>query len=215
MVAAAPPPVVVHGPQHRWFAPGALAAGARVRCRSHGRTIVLTVPARKTGVLRAADGLGGGIQASVEVRPNGAVEIDCDLTGAPPVRATLPYVIGRNGLALLRGTNTLARLRAEYGPGTTMRTRPCRVRWRTIGLSATFGSCAPNAQLAAATVTSRRWTTLNGVRIGDSVARLLWQDQGAARITERTWALGGRSARPRLLARLDRAGRVAEFVVER
>jgi len=215
MTAAAPPPIVVQGPQRHWFAPGALLAGGHVRCRSHGRTIVLTVPARSAGASKGADGFGGGIQASVEVRPNGAAEVDCDTTGAAPVRATPPYLIGRNGLALLRGANTLARLRAVYGPGVQTPAQPCRVRWRAVGLSATFASCAPDAALVAATVTSPRWTTLNGVRVGQSLGRMLWQDPGAKRLTAQRWALGGRSARPRLLARLDRTGSVVELVLDR
>ena len=216
MTSAAPPPVVVRGPARHWFAPGALIAGKRVVCRSQGRTVALTVPKPSRGTMQGVDGwAGGGIQASVEVRPNGAAEIACDTPGAAPVRATQPYVIGRNGLALLRGTNTLARLRSVYGQGVRTTQEPCRVRWRAIGLAATFRTCAPAAALVAATVTSSRWTTLNGVRVGDSIARVLWQDQSAARLTRQSLALGGRSARPRLLARLDGAGRVSALVVER
>ena len=211
MTSAAPPPVVVQGPQRHWFAPGALLAGGHVRCRSDGRTIVVTMPAHSAGAQHGADGFGGGIQASVEARPNGAAEVDCDTTGAAPARANPPYVIGPNGLALLRGANTLARLRSVYGPGITTHTRPCRLRWRAIGLSATFASCAADAALVAATVTSPRWTTLNGVRVGQSLGRMLWQDQGAKRLTAQRWALGG----TRLLARLDRTGSVVELVLDR
>lgn len=214
---ATTPPVTLHAGERQWFPPGRLAVGAHVTCSAHGQRISLTVP-RPAPVVDAGGGFifGGGIEASISTRPNGAVEADCNTNAAPPERATMPYVAGPNGLGLLRGVNTLARVRALYGRGATTHTGDaCRVVWRGIGLAATFTSCAHAGTLVQATLTDTRWSSLSGVHVGDSLARALWQDQAAFRLSAAMWALGGvgRKHAPRLLARVSRLGVVTELVV--
>jgi hypothetical protein len=177
----------------------------------------LTVP-RPTSARDAGSGFftGGSIGASIASRPNGAVEVDCNVSEAPPNRMTVPYVVGRNGLGLIRGPNTLARVRKLYGFGIVHRDAGvCRVSWPAQSLVGTFASCATSSVLIRATVADARWSSLNGVHIGDSLARMLWQDQGAFRSTADAWVLGGvgRKHPPRLLAYLSRLGTVTALVV--
>jgi hypothetical protein len=90
------------------------------------------------------------------------------------------------------------------------------VRWRGIGLVATFAgrSCAAADPLTSATASGPKWSSLNGVRVGDSVAAMRYRDT-AAKLLSRTrgrglWLLGGMGKRlPRLVAVVDARGRVA------
>jgi hypothetical protein len=215
-LAAAPAPRL-HSGEREWFAPGRLPVGAHVVCEAAGHAMRLTVP-RPTSARDAGSGFftGGSIGASIASRPNGAVEVDCNANEAPPNRITVPYVIGRNGLGLIHGANTLARVRKLYGLGIAHHDAGmCRVSWPAQGLVGTFASCASSSVLVRATVAGARWSSLNGVRIGDSLARMLWQDQGAFRLTAGAWVLGGvgRTHSPRLLAYVSRLGIVTALVV--
>jgi hypothetical protein len=212
----------VYGGQRQWFLPGALRTGATVLCVSHGQRMVLNVPAASpapSAVATGTDTWGNGVRASIAARPNGAVEVDCDTSAAAPRRATPPYVVGPSGLGLLRGTNTVARLRTLYGAGDAIATATgCRMTWPAAGLTAQFASCAGGSALVRADVVGARWSSLAGVRVGDPLARLVWQDQRAARFAAAAWILGGvgRAHPPRLLALVGPAGTVTGFrVVER
>lgn len=216
LLATAPAPTL-HSGQREWFVPGRLPVGAKVVCKAGPHELVLTVPtptsARDVG---SGSFTGGGIGGSIATRPNGAVEVDCNASAAPPLRVTMPYVVGRNGLGLIRATNTLARIRKLYGAGRARRGGDiCRVSWPRLRLVATFTSCADSGTLLRATIGDTRWSSLSGVRIGDSLGRMLWQDQSALRLTAGTWALGGagRKQQTRLVARVSRLGVVTSFVV--
>jgi hypothetical protein len=216
LLAAVPAPTL-HSGERAWFVPGRLPVGAHVVCKAGGHAMRLTVPA-PTSARNVGSGFftGGGIGASIASRPNGAVEVDCNVSQAPPNRLTVPYAVGRNGLGLIHGPNTLARVRKLYGFGTAHgNDGMCRVRWPAQGLVGTFASCASSSVLIRATVADARWSSLNGVHIGDSLARMLWQDQGAVRLTADAWVLGGvgRSNSPRLLAYVSRLGIVTALVV--
>jgi hypothetical protein len=215
LLATAPAPTL-HSGERQWFAPGRLPVGARVVCKAGGQAISLTVPAA-TSAQDAGSGsfTGGGIGASIATRRNGAVEVDCNTTTATSRRLDLPFVASKNGLGLIRGANTIGRLRRLYGPGDAKPVAGCRVAWPALGLVATFTSCTGTGALVRATITGQRWSSLNGVQIGDSIGRMLWQDQGARRIGAGTWALGGRGVKrpPRLLAYVSRLGVVTSFVV--
>jgi hypothetical protein len=216
LLATAPTPTL-HSGEREWFVPGRLPVGAQVVCKAGGHAMTLTVPT-PTSARDAGSGffVGGGIGASIASRPNGAVEVDCNVSEAPRNRITMPWVVGRNGLGLIRGANTLARVRKLYGFGIAHRDAArCRVSWPAQGLVGTFASCASSSLLVRAAVAGARWSSLNGVRIGDSLARMLWQDQGAFRLTAGAWALGGvgRKHSPRLLAYVSRLGVVTALVV--
>ena len=211
-ILGAPPVATLHRGQTRWFVPGELRAGDEIAC---GGTAVL-VPAAQAGVTSGSDQWGGGgLQVSIETRPNGAAEVDCG-KGSVPRRTVSPrYVVSRNGLGLTRGANTLAQVRKLYGPGTAnARGGICRVAWRALGLTATFAGCGGGSVLTGATVTGRQWSSLDGVHVGESIARMRWDDQGATRRSGRTWLLGGvgRKHPPRLLAVIGTNGRVAALV---
>jgi hypothetical protein len=216
LLAAVPAPTL-HSGERAWFVPGRLPVGAHVVCKAGGHAMRLTVPA-PTSARNVGSGFftGGSVRASIASRPNGAVEVDCNASEAPPNRLTVRYAVGRNGLGLIRGTNTLARVRKLYGFGTAHRgAGMCRVSWPAQGLVGTFASCASSSVLLRATVADARWSSLNGVHIGDSLARMLWQDQGASRLTAGAWVLGGvgRKHSPRLLAYVSRLGIVTALVV--
>src|SRR5690348_13659667 len=215
LLATASAPTL-HSGERQWFVPGRLSVGAHVICTAPGHSLTLIVPpATRAQDVGTGSFTGGSIHASISTRPNGAVEADCNTSEAPPTRPTLPYIAGPHGLGLIRGTSTVARVRRLYGVGLLRRGVPCRVSWRAIGLVAVFTSCGGTGSLVRATIVDPRWSSLNGVHIGDSIARMLWQDQGARRLTADTWALGGvgRKGPPRLLARIGRLGLVTAFVV--
>lgn len=196
----------LHDGQRRWYAPGELRAGARVVCIARGHRLAVQVPRGGTG----RDLWVHGVQASVSVHSNGAAEFDCNVPSAPPrIPAGARYLVSRNGLGLLRGPNTRARLERLYGRGIVT---GCAVAWPSIGLRASFAGCAQSAVLVGATVTGRRWSTLDGVHVGDSLARLRWQDAAARRVGG-AWLLGGVGLHrtPRLVALVGARGRVTGF----
>jgi len=184
----------------RWFLPSELRAHDLVDCTVAGRRIEASVPRARPDATVGEDRLGGAGRAlSLDVKPNGAVEARCGATTRePPRRAVYPYVVGRNGLGLIRGPNTLARVRKLYGDGDARSVGgTCRVDWPAIGLTASFAGrrCASGSLLSGATVTGSRWSSLSGVRVGDPVARMVWQDQTAKLLSRAgsgsRWLLGG------------------------
>jgi hypothetical protein len=94
-------------------------------------------------------------------------------------------VIGQNGLGLIRGPNTLRELERLYGRGSRRNELGgCGVTWPALGLKATFGGarCSDGSTLRTATVDDARWTSLNGVHVGDPIARMQWQVPTAKRL---------------------------------
>ena len=223
--AGAPPSFTLSPGQTRWFLPGALRPGADVACADKGGTIEATMPAPAGGTVTGTDAWDhAGRTISFDVQPNGAVEVRCGAGAGDDLRrqAILPYVIGRNGVGLIRGPNTLARVRAVYGPGTTAsQGGPCRVTWRPAGLTAVFAGarCTNGAVLVGATVTGPKWSSLSGVRVGDPVGRMVWEDQTAKLLyrahARSTWLLGGLGSkqRVRLLAVSNPAGRITSLAI--
>jgi hypothetical protein len=220
---AAPPRVALSAGQTRWFLPGELRAGELVACVVGGRKVTAPVPATKPGAAAVvgASAFADGAAIALDARPNGAVQARCGDTAAAPRLPVYPYLVGRNGLGSIPGPNSLVRIRALFGDGTASTgSAGCRVTWTRIGLVATFAGtrCSGDSLLLGARITSRRWTSLSGVRIGDPVARMVWQDQGARLVSRAhgrsTWLLGGAGAKPlhRLVAVVAR-GRVASLVV--
>jgi hypothetical protein len=223
--ASGPPAFTLTMGQTRWFLPGALQPNALVRCVEKGGEIHGTVPAPAAGALNSIDLWDhAGRSISLDVRPNGAVEVRCGaraVAAAEFRRPTLPYVVGRNGVGLLRGPNTLARIRRLYGPGAAApRGGACRVTWPSAGLTAVFAGarCTDGALLVGATVTGAKWSSLSGVRVGDPVGRMVWEDQTAKLLSRahgrRTWVLGGLGSKgQRLLAVSNASGRITSLVL--
>jgi hypothetical protein len=212
--------------QVRWFLPSELRAHDRVDCTVAGGRIEASVPPARPGETVGEDRYGGAGRAalSLDVQPNGAVEARCGSATHEPIRrAVYPYVVGRNGLGLIRGPNTLARVRKLYGGGVARSAGgACRVGWPAIGLTASFAgrSCTSGSLLTGATVTGSRWSSLSGVRVGDPVARMVWQDQTAKLVSRvggaSTWLLGGVGSKHRSeLVAECRGGVVRALLVER
>ena len=224
--AASGPPAFTLAPgQTRWFLPGELRPHAVVSCIDKGGTIdVVAPPAPANGAVNGTQVWDHDRRTiSFDQRPNGAVEVRCGAARVElPRPATLPFVVGRNGLGLIRGPNTLARVRRLYGPGAVSPGGgACRVTWRSLGLAAAFAGarCTSGSLLVGATVTGRKWSSLSGVHIGDPVARMVWQDQTATIVSRAhgrsTWLLGGVGSKhpSRLLAVAGAGGTVASLVI--
>jgi hypothetical protein len=208
VIAVALVSLVLHGGQIRYFLPGELRSGETVQCVASGHAVHATVPAR---AVATDTWTKGGPSLQIDRRANGAVKVFCGTpTPARPPGSTLPYVIGPNGLALIRGANTLRKLEQIYG--TPSGTKPCRAMWKQIGLEVTFAgrSCAV---LAAASVTGSRWTSLSGVHIGDSVAKMVWLTQTRSSPTlGHMWVIGrGSQYRSKLVAWVGPKGTVGRF----
>jgi hypothetical protein len=216
--AATMPAFWLHDGQTRYLLPSQARAGEVVRCTVDGKSLDATMPGLQQGFVGGTDAWGGGGRSlSIDRRPNGATELRCgSATSGTGSFAQLqdPYVIGQNGLALIQGRNTLALLEGTFGkPSAVSR---CWAAWQAIGLVATFAGadCSDKSALAGATVRGARWGTLRGVRVGDSVARLLWQAQDAKHIGPSQWLLasGGSSHHARLVAVVN-AGKVVGFAL--
>ena len=208
MIAVALVGIVLHGGQTRFFLPGALRPGEKVRCLAKGHATVGDVPSTATGT----DTLTvRGPQLDIDRRANGAIMIACGKTKAifPPTR-TMPYVIGQNGLALIQGANTLSRLEQIYGKPSE--TKPCRAMWKGIGLEVTFSGQSCDV-LDNAIVTGSQWSSLSGVHIGDSVAKMVWLTQTRSRpALGRIWLIGsGAQERSELFAWIGPKGTVVRF----
>lgn len=183
--AAAHPVVSLADGQIRFFAPGTLHTGDLVRC---GTLRVRIAPPPSPGPSTGTDAWSWtrtGLSLQVERRSSGATEIACGTTLAQPRRATIPYVIGQNGLGLIRGPNRLARLEQLFGAGIRQRTTTCHVAWPALGLQATFGSglCTSGSTLRRATVSSPKWSSLSGVHVGETAAEMRWQFPGTKRVS--------------------------------
>jgi hypothetical protein len=217
--AATMPAFWLHDGQTRYLLPSQARAGEVVRCTVDGKFIDGTMPAVPVpGIASGVDSWSKGLPSiSMDRRPNGATELRCgSATSGTGSFARLddPYVIGPNGLALIQGRNTLAALKGTFGKPSGA--AHCWAAWQAVGLVATFAGadCTDSSVLAGATVRGARWGTLRGVRIGDSVARLLWQAQDAKRIGPGQWLLaaGGSSLHAQLVA-VTHAGTVEGFVL--
>lgn len=209
--------------QVSWFLPSELHAHDLVVCMVGGQTIEARVPPAQAGAAVGQDRFGGGRAVSLEVKPNGAVEARCgSATREPFRRPVYPYIVGRNGLGLIHGPNTLERIEKLYGHGAAAVLGPmCRVDWSAIGLTASFAgrSCAGGSVLAGATVTGTRWSSPSGVRVGDPIARMVWQDQTAKLLSrvggKSTWLLGGVGSkhRSRLVALSNGGGKITAVAI--
>ena len=133
-----------------------------------------------------------------------------------------PYSVRQDGS--LRGVI------ASYGDPSSVRRHPryreiCHVGWSPIGLSITFynlGGANPCAgatgRFGEATMTTTRWRTSVGLRVGDSLARLRALYRGERRRGAWWWLVTRRSpfgeggSYPGLAARV-RGGRVVSFAV--
>jgi len=196
--------------QTRYLLPSQAHPGVVVRCTAGGRSIDAAIPDLPAagGMAGGTDTLrGGGPPISIDRRPNGATEIRCGSATAGTgsfARSPDPYVIGQNGLDLIRGRNRLSVLEKVYGSPRVVSGSRCRVAWRAIGLVATFGGgrCTKDSVLVGAVVQGLRWHSLSGVRVGDSVAKLLWEAQSAKPLAHGRWLLasGGASHHARLVA---------------
>jgi hypothetical protein len=208
LIAVALVSLVLHGGQTRYFLPGELRSGETVLCVSSGRTVHATVPARAVGTDAWTK---GGPSLEIDRRANGSVKVFCGTPepSGPPTSA-MPYVIGPNGLALIRGANTLSKLEKIYGKPSE--TRPCGASWSSIGLDVAF-SLPKCTVLRATTVRGSRWASLSGVRVGDSVAKMIWTTQTRSRpVGGRVYVIGrGTQYRAELVAFTTPNGAVAGF----
>ena len=192
----------------QWFLPGTLQPGQVVGCSVAGRVVSAKVPAAGAGDwawTRHA-------QMSISRASNGAVEVACNTQLARPRIPTMPYVIGQNGVSVIRGVNHRSQLEQRYGPPTSTHasTGACTVVWRRAGFQATFTNCASTGVLMRAAVTSSRWSSLSGVHIGDSLARVLFEAPYPKRLGVNRWRLA-LSHQHSLVAGIG-AGRVARLV---
>ena len=208
-LAAVAASVVLHAGQVQWFLPGTLRPGQVVRCSVAGRVVYARVP----NVGAATWGWTGHLRMSISRVSNGAVEVACNAQLARRRIPTMPYLIGPNGVALIRGANHLAQLKRRYGRPTSTHTLrgACTVVWGRSGLRTAFTSCSANAILVHATVTATRWSSLAGIHVGESLPRMLFEAPYAKRLSVNRWRLAlshGHS----LVAELGAGGRVARLV---
>jgi hypothetical protein len=207
-VAALAAGVVLQAGQVHWFLPGALQPGQAVRCSIAGRVVSGRVP-----VTGGADwAWKGGATMSIERVANGAVEAACNTQLVYRRPSTMPYVIGQNGVALIRGANHLGQLEQRYGQSTRLHSTPalCAMVWQRAGLQATFTSCSGAGVLLQATVTSSRWSSLTGVYVGEPLPRVLFEAPYAEAVGMNRWRLA-QSHRHSLVAEIA-GGRVARLV---
>jgi hypothetical protein len=218
--AAAPPrTVVLHDGQTAYFLPGEKLV---VRCVVNGITLGVSLPKQSSAGSSTGSDLRsrkGGASVSTDTRSNGATEVRCGSAtagggffGRTPNR----YVIGKNGLALIRGINRFAALEGVYGRARTIASGTgCRASWPSIGLVTTFtGRCTAGARLTGAVVEGTRWGTLSGVDVGDATAKMVWEAQGAKSLSGGRWLLasGGTSHHARLVA-VTSVGAVVRLVL--
>jgi hypothetical protein len=205
--------------QTAYFAPGVRQV---VRCSVNGVTLASRLSGQATpGTISGSDSVAskGGATMSVETRPNGASRVRCGSATAGTGffgGSTNPYVIGKNGLDLIRGPNTLGALQRAYGRPVLFWHHECRAVWKAIGLVVRFSyiRCVPRSVLANATVSGVLWHSLSGVQVGDSVAKLAWEAQGAKPLGHGRWLLGsgGMSHHARLVA-VTSVGAVVRLVL--
>ena len=212
------PALTLHDGQTRYLLPRQARAGEVIRCTAQGTWTDAPIPALlAAGMATGTDGWSGtGPAISIDRRPNGATEVRCGsaTSGTGFFGRVTPYMIGQNGLALIRGRNSLAALERIYGRPSSAAAAQCRAIWRGIGLTATFagGRCTNGSLLVGAVVKGSRWRSLGGVRVGDSVAKLLWEAQDAKAVSPGRWliASGGTSNHAKLVA-VAHSGTVVRF----
>ena len=217
--AATPRTTVLLDGQTGYFVPGVRQV---VRCSVNGVTLATRLPGQSTtGSTSGSDTVSakGGVAMSVETRPNGASRVRCGSATAGTGffgGSTNPYVISKNGLDLIRGPNTLAMLQRVYGHPVLSWHHECRATWKGIGLVVRFSyiRCDTRSVLANATVSGVRWHSLSGVQVGDSVAKLAWEAQGARPLGHGRWLIGsgGTSRHARLVA-VTSVGAVVRLVL--
>jgi hypothetical protein len=225
VAATHPPAFSLRDGETRYLLPSEAHAGVVIRCGTvPGKTSEFRMPgAPPKGMTGGTDAWGVGRPAmSIERRPNGATEIRC---GAAPggsgfFGGSRPYVIGNNGLGLIRGRNTLAALERLYGRPSSRSAASaahCRVAWHPIGLVVTFagGRCTAASTLTGAVVDGSRWRSLTGAQIGESAAKMVWGSQAAKLISPGRWLLAssGASHHAKLVAVTSVAGSVVRFVL--
>jgi hypothetical protein len=151
----------------------------------------------------------------IERRATGAVQISC---GSAPAhrRPRLPYVVGQNGLSLIRGPNVLRSLEQRLGVPSSLRTTAagCRALWPKLRLEATLTRCVLDAPVRGAVIRGLPWSTLDGTRVGDPLPRMRWQQPDARLVStgrgESVWLLTKSHApRSSRLYATVRSGRVA------
>ena len=196
--------------QTRFFVPGAVQAGELVSCGN----VATHAPGLPAGNASGGSFAWGKTHTVITIaaKANGAAEISCTVGGSlpPGLRpGTPPYVIGQNGVGLIRGRNSLDALTELYGKPAASRPGPgCTEVWTTIGLTATFAGsrCTGTSVLERATVTRSPWSSLTQVFVGDTVARLRFEDPTAKLVASSgsgsTWRLarGGASGHAELVA---------------
>lgn len=185
--------VTLSGGQVRWFLPGELRTGEVVRCVVGAHAVTARVPPAPAAAAGGIDAWRAGATLRIDRRSSGATQVACG-TAVEPRTARPPYVIGQNGVGLIRGPNRPAALARLYGP---------RAGWPRLGLRVVL---APDGAARRIDVTGSRWTSLSGVRVGDPLARLLWQVPGAKRLAPGTWLLARGRNGSRLLAFVGAAG---------
>jgi hypothetical protein len=186
-LAAVAASVVLQAGQVQWFLPGVLQPGQVVRCSIVGRVVSAKVPASGSGDWAWK----GHAQMSIQRVANGAVEAACNTQLVNRRPTTMPFVIGQNGVALIRGANHLAQLEQRYGSPTSTHASggSCKVVWQRVAMQATFTSCAATAVLMHAAVTSNRWSSLTGVFVGEPLPRVLFEAPSAKRVGANRWRL--------------------------
>src|SRR6185437_2669258 len=187
--------------------PGVLQPGQRVLCSVAPHVFAGRVPASGGSDWAWT----GGVQMSIQRASNGAVEAACNTQLVYRRRSTMPFVIGQNGVALIRGANHLSQLEQRYGRPTSTHVTAgaCTVEWARAGLQTTFRSCSANAVLVRATASSAQWSSLTGVYVGEPLPRILFEAPYAKRVSTNRWRLA-LSHRHALIAELSH-GRVARL----
>jgi hypothetical protein len=137
------------------------------------------------------------------------------------------YVIVRDvSIGGFRRDGTVASAIAVFGQPTSReqgRYDTCTLTWRDLGLTmetyytnAQLDPCGPEGRHRRTTITSRRWRTSAGLRVGDSLRRLRGLYRRARRGGDGTWWLIRRSlagfAFPGLAASVSN-GRVVSLIV--
>lgn len=199
---------VLHNGQTKWFLPNELHVGDTVRCVVGGGHIDAKVKSPSSGYDMVWT---KGREVQIARKSNGSTQVTCGTVSPPPFRRpNMPYIIGQNGLALIRGTNTLAVLERKYGKPTGAQPGAgnCVVAWTRLGIQAVFrgNRCTSASVLARVEVSGLRWSALTGAHVGDSVARLVWETPAAKQLSPTQWKIA-----TRLVAVISR-GKVAGFV---
>jgi hypothetical protein len=154
------------------------------------------------------------------------------VVGSTSASASPSYVVRGDtqiGAFKVRG-GVLTDAKTAFGPPSTVRKKnasECTVVWRNVGLAISFLSLerkdpCNTGFLVLGTMTSRRWTTAAGLRIGSAATparihaaypRATRHPNGWWLVTRKYCELGGNAPYPGLLARVSN-GRISALVVE-